>query len=138
MVGVVGSNPIVPTNSKKGRASDPFFWLACQRIGVLEASPVVFPSDFGPVESEPIRCLPLCGRPARRVAFLAHPNPCGLWYGSPLGEEAPCPPLLFPMAVSVRSIIPLPWLRLLSPSAPALRRQPWLARSTASWSTPVI
>lgn len=26
MVGVVGSNPIVPTNSEKGRASDPFFY----------------------------------------------------------------------------------------------------------------
>lgn len=38
MVGVVGSNPIVPTNSEKGRASDPFFMVACQFSGFLKAS----------------------------------------------------------------------------------------------------
>ena len=52
MVGVVGSNPIVPTNSEKGRACDPFF-MPCLSVRQLSESiraPYVS-SDFDPPRS---------------------------------------------------------------------------------------
>ena len=78
MVGVVGSNPIVPTNSEKGRASDPFFMpcLSVRRLSESIRAPV-FPVTS--VRLDRLRAPANVRQVIRRVAFLAHPNPCGLW-----------------------------------------------------------
>jgi len=69
----------VPTNSeKKGRASDPFLLLDLLMVGQLNVQLLSFSSDFGSYRSA-LGLLPLCGRANQRIAFLAHPNPCGLW-----------------------------------------------------------